>query len=215
MLRRPCPAVHSRSRSEDRRIIDGRRHGPRSAVSDPFHGAPKDLAERVFGNRVTVIARLEAVTRPIFSRMRLIHSCSISAAGRFTPAFNTMKPHGISPFERIGNAAHSAPSLWPPSTSIASADTELTGNRPRPARIAGNYFLYLAAAGLHSCRLTWNYLLEEFWFDRDLASKRSAVSSDQQRRQSNACRKECHRYGTSEPVIAMDHGNRNERAETL
>jgi hypothetical protein len=38
----------------------------------------------------------------------------------------------------------------------------------------------LVAIGLHSCHFAWNYLLEEFWFDRDLASKRSAVSSDQQ-----------------------------------
>src|SRR6185369_13374472 len=28
----------------------------------------------------------------------------------------------------------------------------------------------LVAIGLHSCRFAWNYLLEEFWFDRDLAS---------------------------------------------
>src|SRR4029450_10061887 len=29
---------------EYHRIVDARRHGPRSAVSDPFHGAAEDLA---------------------------------------------------------------------------------------------------------------------------------------------------------------------------
>ena len=33
---------------------------------------------------------------------------------------------------------------------------------------------------VRGCRFARNYFLEEFRFDRDLASKRSAVSSDQQ-----------------------------------
>jgi hypothetical protein len=37
-----------------------------------------------------------------------------------------------------------------------------------------------AATWLHIYRFAGNYLLEEFWFDRDLARKGRAISSDQQ-----------------------------------
>jgi hypothetical protein len=36
-----------------------------------------------------------------------------------------------------------------------------------------------AAVGLHSRRFAWNYLLEEFWFDGDVAREGRAISSDQ------------------------------------
>jgi len=37
-----------------------------------------------------------------------------------------------------------------------------------------------AASGLHSCRFGWDYLLEEFRFDRDSARKGLAIGGNQQ-----------------------------------
>src|SRR5262249_50080551 len=77
-----------------------------SIVARTFHGSPsaiffivprRILPERVFGNRATAMATLNAATGPIFSRMSAMHSFSISAGGRLTPDLSTMKPHGTSP----------------------------------------------------------------------------------------------------------------------
>jgi hypothetical protein len=58
--------------------------------------------------------------------------------------------------------------LWSPlaATRKCSCKNERQGSAHRPYQSA--------ATGLHICGFGWNYLLKEFWFDRDLASKRSA-----------------------------------------
>ena len=64
------------------------------------------LPERVFGSRATTIASLNEATGPIFSRISPQHSCSISAAGRLTPALSTTKPRRHLALERVGDADH-------------------------------------------------------------------------------------------------------------
>ena len=92
-------------------------HGSLSAI---FLMVPRRIfPERVFGRRLTMMARRNDATGPIFSRTSATHSPSISAGGRLTPALSTMKPQGTSPFSSslMPSTAHSATSLWPASTS--------------------------------------------------------------------------------------------------
>ena len=64
-------------------IVAGMVQGRPSAIF--FMVLRRTLPERVFGSLATVIASLKAATGPIFSRMRPMHSCSISATAGSRP----------------------------------------------------------------------------------------------------------------------------------
>jgi hypothetical protein len=92
---------------EDRRIVDGRRHGPGSPSAIFFIVPRRILPERVFGSRGTTMASLKAATGPILSRTSATSSFSISAAMRVTPAFSTTKPQAPA-LQLVGDADHGA-----------------------------------------------------------------------------------------------------------
>ncbi len=60
-----------------------------------------------------------------------------------------------------------------------------------------------------------DHLLKEFRSDGNFARKRATISGDEQHGQGNACCKEhqCHCAGA--PVIAVNHGNGDQGAESL
>src|SRR5215207_1727426 len=60
-----------------------------------------------------------------------------------------------------------------------------------------------------------NDLLKEFWSNRSLARKRATVSGDEQHGQCNACCKERQCYTARKPIVAVNHGNRNQGAKSL
>ena len=73
-------------------------------VSNLLHRAAQNLADRVFGNRSTTMALLNAATGPILSRTMATHSLWMSSFGRFTPLDSTKEAYGRLPFQLIRDA---------------------------------------------------------------------------------------------------------------
>src|SRR5215208_5021641 len=91
-------------------IVAGIFHASPSAI---FRMVPRRIfPERVLGSRGTTSARLNEATAPILSRIKPMHSCSMSLKLRSTPAFSTTKPIGTCPLSAslIPITAHSATS---------------------------------------------------------------------------------------------------------
>jgi hypothetical protein len=58
-------------------------------------------------------------------------------------------------------------------------------------------------------------LLKEFWPDGNFARKWATVSGDEQHGQCNACCEERQCYTAGEPIVAVNHGNRDQGAKSL